>query len=157
MTIAFMKLSEVDPQLIIDLMNNPRVRRHMPLLEGHFDEKRCAEFIAAKRRLWDEHGYGPWGIFIEGQFAGWGGLQDEDGEIDIALALFPRFWGAGAKICAKFIKIAFAELHAPSITILLPPTRKHYKAILRRGFVEDGERIINGSRYLRYRLYNTGA
>ena len=43
--------------------------------------------------MWDEHGYGPWAFIINGEFAGWGGLQPEQGEADFALVLHPDFWG----------------------------------------------------------------
>lgn len=33
------------------------------------------------------------GFFVDGQFAGWGGLQQEDGDADLALVLHPDYWG----------------------------------------------------------------
>src|SRR5687768_4532632 len=93
--IVFKRLSEIEPADIIALMSDPRVRRHMPLARGDFGPAECARFVAAKERLWAEHGYGPWAFVIDGEFAGWGGLQPEGDEVDLGLVLRPGYWGAG--------------------------------------------------------------
>ncbi|MEO0339042.1 MAG: GNAT family N-acetyltransferase, partial [Bacteroidota bacterium] len=116
MQIEFKRLSEVDKKDIINLMNHPLVRRQMPLLVGHFDEQRCDNFISAKEQLWQEHGYGPWAFLIDGQFAGWGGLQPEQGEVDLALVLHPDYWGTGKAIYRKIISFPFKEMDFDSIT-----------------------------------------
>jgi len=36
------RLTEVDPADLIDLMNDPRVRRHIPLAVGNFGPEDCA-------------------------------------------------------------------------------------------------------------------
>jgi len=51
MDIEFKRLSEVDKSDIVALMNNPLVRRQMPLTSDNFNETDCDEFIAAKERL----------------------------------------------------------------------------------------------------------
>jgi ribosomal-protein-alanine N-acetyltransferase len=55
-------------------MNGPLVRRQMPLTSDGFDLADAGEFMAGKESLWTEHGFGPWAIWINGRFAGWGGL-----------------------------------------------------------------------------------
>ena len=75
MNIEFKRLTEVDKNEIIDLMNNDLVRKQMPLFTGDFNESICEKFIASKELLWVEHGYGPWAFIINSEFAGWGGLQ----------------------------------------------------------------------------------
>ena len=57
--IAFTRLSEVDPKAIIELLNNPMVRRHLPLAKGPFGPSECERFVAAKERIWEENGTGP--------------------------------------------------------------------------------------------------
>ncbi len=57
--IAFTRLSEVAPEVIIELVNDPAVRRHLPLARGHFGPSECEKFVADKERIWEEHGYGP--------------------------------------------------------------------------------------------------
>lgn len=150
--IEFRRLPEVDPAAIIALMNDPAVRRHMPLARGDFDAARCASFVAAKERLWAAHGYGPWAFLVNGEFAGWGGLQPEGADIDIGLVLHPRFWGVGRRLYAGFVETAFADLGATSVIIMLPPSRTRVAGVRRLGFQPDGEVDVAGARFVRYRL-----
>ena len=155
MTIEFKRLPEIDRAELIELMNNPLVRRQMPLLNFHFDESICNQFIAAKEQLWDTHGYGPWAFMIDHRFAGWGGLQHEHGDADLAMVLHPDFWGVGKHLYKEIIHRAFVEMNLSSVTILLPPARTRIKAIKRLGFKPDGEVLINDELFHRYRLFNS--
>ena len=145
-------LHRVNPQALIDLMNHQGVRKYLPLLKGDFTEQDCQALLNAKQQLWDDHGYGPWAVLIQGQFAGWGGLQAEQGDADFALVLHPDFWGWGRKVFCKIRDQAFGEMNLASMTALLPPHRSNARAIVRLGFVGDGELLVDGERFLRFRL-----
>jgi ribosomal-protein-alanine N-acetyltransferase len=137
---------------LIDLMNNPLVGKHLPLLGGVFSEENCREFLRSKKQIWEEHGIGPWVVLVNNDFAGWGGLQPENGEMDFALVLHPDFWGYGRKVFDKVKNIAFVDWKLESITALLPIDRPNSKAITRFGFVEDGNYLIDGQQFVRFRL-----
>lgn len=145
-------LSDVPEEALIALMNDPAVVRFLPLLGDRFTSEDCRAFLAAKQALWDEHGFGPSAFLIDGEFAGWGGLQPEDGEADFAMILHPRFWGWGRKIFACIKDRAFGAMGLGSITALLPPTRANANAVRRFGFVEDGSVEVGGQRFRRFRL-----
>ncbi len=153
MRIEFKRLTDVDGSDIIELMNHPLLRRHMPLIRNTFSQADCDTFIADKEKLWSEHGYGPWAFIVDGDFIGWGGLQPENGDADIALVLHPKSWGMGKAIYDKIIQQAFDEMGFQSVTCLLPPTRTHVKALLRLGFEQDGEVEYLGKPFIRYRLH----
>lgn len=153
MPIEFLRLPQVDPADIIELHNHPLVRRQMPLFEGVFAEKDCREFVAAKEALWTEFGYGPWAFYIDGQFAGWGGMQPEGEDADLGLVLHPDYWGWGKTLYEMIIARAFGEMGFESVTILFPPSRTRIKGILRLGFQEDGEMMYGEERFIRYRLW----
>jgi [ribosomal protein S5]-alanine N-acetyltransferase len=155
MKIEFKRLTEVDRADIIGLMNHPRLRQHMPLLGDTFGEAECNAFIAGKEALWTEHGYGPWAFFVDGHFVGWGGLQPEDGDADLALVLHPNSWGMGKAIYDKIIERAFGVMGFESVTVLLPPTRVRVRGLQRLGFEPDGEVEYLGERFLRYRLHES--
>lgn len=152
-TITFARLSEVDPADLIALMNYPRMRRHLPLAHGMFGPQECARFVAAKEQHWAEHGYGPWAFYVEGAFAGWGGLQRESDDIDLGLVLHPRYWGLGQSLYARLAAEAFDRLGARSVIVLLPISRRHVAALGRAGFVPDGEVWVGEERFRRFRLY----
>jgi RimJ/RimL family protein N-acetyltransferase len=152
MKLEFKRLSEIDCSEYIALNTHPLVRRQMPLTSDKFDEEDCREWTKGKEKMWEEHGYGPWAFVIDGKFAGWGGLQPEQGEADLALVLHPDFWGHGKDIYEEIIRRAFGEMGLESVMILLPPSRTRVKGILRLGFKQDGEVEIGGERFIRYRL-----
>lgn len=152
MNILFKHLTEVQKSDIIELMNNPLVRRQMPLLKGTWTEDTCNKFVAGKEQLWAEHGYGPWAFVVNGQFAGWGGVQPEEGEADLALVLHPDFWGMGKVLYQEIIKRAFGELGLDSVQVLFPPSRTRVQGLLRMGFRQEAELQVGDETFIRYRL-----
>ncbi|MEL6809970.1 MAG: GNAT family N-acetyltransferase [Bacteroidota bacterium] len=157
MHIEFKRLPEIEKSDLIELMNNPLVRRQMPLLNGNFTETACEKFIADKEQLWKDHGYGPWAFIVEHRFAGWGGLQPEDGEADLALVLHPDFWGIGKVLYKKIIHRAFSEIGLDSVIVLFPPSRTRIQGFLRLGFKKDKELKIGNETFIRYRLMKPNA
>lgn len=153
MNLEFKRLKEIQHDKIIALLTNPLVLRQMPLSDDNFGEKECVEWVEGKEKQWETHGYGPWAFVIDGEFAGWGGLQYENGDADLGLVLHPDYWGAGKIIFEEIIKRAFGEMGLESVTILFPPTRTRIKGILKLGFQPDGEVDIDGERFIRYRLH----
>lgn len=151
--IKLVRLQEIEEEKIIELMNNESVQNQMPLLPKTFSKEDCQKFIEAKQKLWDDFGYGPWAILIKDKFAGWGGLQPEHGDADFALVLHPQYWGWGKKIFYRIKDWAYNETQISSITVLFPPSRKNSSAILYLGFVRDGEVIIDGERFFRFRHF----
>jgi len=156
MRLEFGRLSDIDVAELIALLAHPRVRRHMPLSDDNFGEAECREWVQSKESQWRKHGYGPWAFFVDGKFAGWGGLQCEHNEPDLALVLHPHYWGAGKRIYDEIIRRAFGEMSLESVTILLPPSRTRVRAVLRLGFQADGEVELSHERFIRYRLYRRG-
>jgi RimJ/RimL family protein N-acetyltransferase len=138
--------------LILELMNDPDVRRHLPLARGHFGLPEYERFIAAKERIWAERGYGPWAFILDDEFVGWGGVQPEGDDVDVGLVLRRRFWGAGPVLYRRFLDFAFGELGVDAVITLLPPSRTRVAGMRRLGFCQDGEVMIEGERFTRYRL-----
>ncbi len=91
--VVFKRLTEIDEESLIELMNDPAVRRHLPLAKCHFGRSECQEFVAAKERMWTEHGYGPWAFVLDEALVGWGGLQPEGGDANVGMVLHRRHWG----------------------------------------------------------------
>lgn len=152
MDLQFKRLNEVSSADIIALNNNPEVLRQMPLGRPDFDEAKCAAWVAQKESQWTLNGYGPWAFMVDRRFAGWGGLQLEGDDADLALVLHPDYWGLGKAIFDEIVRRAFQEMGLDSITLLLPTTRTRIKGILRLGFRHDAEVDVEGVRFVRYRL-----
>jgi RimJ/RimL family protein N-acetyltransferase len=157
MAIALKRLGEIAPADIVAQMTDPRVLVHMPLAKEPFDDAACRRFVEAKDRQWDDNGYGPWAIVIDGQYAGWGGFQNEGEDADFGLVLKPTFWGRGAELYRTMLDIGFRPRPAggfgfESVTILLPPSRVRLKALKRLGFHPEGTIDYLGEPSLKFRL-----
>lgn len=150
------KLRDVDKNLIIRLLNDPLIKRHMPLSANNFNEKQYVEFIEAKESIWENFGFGPWAYFIDDKFVGWGGIQPDESDFELALVLSPNSWGYGRHLYNDLIHEAFSELHLESVTILFPTSRTRIKWIFKVGFVEEGPVVIDGKIFIRFRLNNPG-
>ena len=154
MEIALRQLSQVRPAAFVELMNGPLVRRQMPLADDGFDEHASTVRIEGKERRCDEHGFGPWAIFIDGCFAGWGGLQPHGDEAEVALVLAPAYWGNGKTVLDRILAHAFGELRLPYVLVLFPSTRTRVRGLLRLGFRPDGVDDVDGETFVRYLLDN---
>ena len=108
MTLEFKRLTEVDLIDIISLNNNPDVLRQMPLGSANFDLAKAKEWVQQKDAQWLQYGYGPWAFLIDQKFAGWGGLQYEEGDADLALVLHPDFWGVEKRFTKRLL-----NMHSP--------------------------------------------
>lgn len=150
--IVFKRLTEVSSEALVELMNDPDVRRHLPLAQGVFSVSDCERFVAAKERIWEEVGYGPWAFVLDDEFVGWGGLQPEGNDADVGLVLRRAHWGAGKILYERIVGYAFGELGLDSVIVLLPPSRTRVSGLQRLGFVEDGQIMIGEEPFNRYRL-----
>lgn len=148
------RLKLVDKNLIIKLLNDPLIKRHMPLSAESFDEKNYQEFIASKEAIWEKFGFGPCAYFVNNEFIGWGGIQPDEEDFELALVLAPAYWGYGRQLYNDLIHQAFVELNLDSVTILFPPSRTRIKWILKAGFVEEDRLDIDGECFIRFRLVN---
>lgn len=152
MQIDVRRLSDVSLADLGQLLNDPAVRRHLPLASGPFSEGACARFVAEKERMWAEHGFGPLAFFVDGRFAGWGGLQPEAGDADLGFVLHRAYWGLAPRLARDVLRRAFTEMGLPSVVALLPPSRTRVAALARLGFRRDGEVVVCGQPFQRFRL-----
>ena len=149
--VEFARLTEVPLAAVVELLNEPRNARHMPLA-GVFDEESAAEWVRAKDGQWDRNGFGPWAVLVNGDFAGWGGFQQEANGADFGLVLLPAYWGHGAEITRTALDRGFRELNLTEVIIALPYTRNPDRVVARFGFVPDGEVTYGEAAFRQYRL-----
>ena len=135
-------LRSVPRELVIEQMNDARVRRHLPLATGDFDEAAYDNFLAGKEAMWSGHGYGPWAFYMDDRYAGWGGLQPDDGEAELALVLCPWAFGYGRLIAAKVIDWGFRERGLDRLLVYIPVSRSVERFLSTGGFIRDGHLSI---------------
>jgi hypothetical protein len=110
------------------------------------------DWILGKEAITQRHGFGPHAILLDGEFAGWGGIEPDGDGASISLVLFPAFWGRGHRILEILVQEAFGRLGLPYVLAELPPSRTRVRGLLRLGFREVGDRLIGGERFIVYRL-----
>jgi [ribosomal protein S5]-alanine N-acetyltransferase len=115
MKLEFKHLTQINPDDIIVLNNPPEVLRQIPPGSPNLDHEKCLKWVTQKEAQWAQYGYGPWAFVINNKFAGWGGLQFEEGEADLALVLHPDYWGTGKIIYDEIVRRAFTEMHFEAI------------------------------------------
>ncbi|MGC5224022.1 GNAT family N-acetyltransferase [Micromonospora sp. DT81.3] len=145
------RLTEVPLSAVMTLLNEPRNVRHMPLA-GRFDEAQTAGWIQSKDAQWEDYGYGPWAVFLDEEFVGWGGFQREDLGPEFGLVLFPSFWGVGAQVTRAALGRGFGEFGFEEVFVALPYTRSPGGVMARFGFTSAEDAEIGGVRFRRYRL-----
>jgi [ribosomal protein S5]-alanine N-acetyltransferase len=150
--IELVRLPRIDAAELMELLNDRRVLRHMPLAGDDMSEADVHEWVRGKERHWEERGFGPWGIRIRGAFAGWGGFQPWGEDVEIALVLKPDFWGWGHAVFECLTGLAFEDLRLSHVVVLLPPSRARARGLLRLGFVRAGASELDGRSFLVYRL-----
>ncbi len=151
--ITFGRLPDISPSEILAHMSDPRIAEHLPLLgSAKWDNDTVARFVAAKEAYWYRDGLGHWAICANGRYVGWGGFQKEGEEWDFGLVLKPEFFGLGLRITKLAIAFALADARIPSMTFLLPPSRKNLRALDRLGARFVGETAYNGEQFRKYRL-----
>ena len=133
-------------------MRHPRLAEHMPLLEGRWDPEQCQALIAAKEACWQRDGLGHWAFLADGAYAGWGGFQKEGNDWDYGLVLHPDRFGLGPAITRKALAFARQTARLQTITFLLPPSRRHLKALTRLGAREVAAIEYGGHEFRKFRL-----
>lgn len=150
--ITFVRLSEVSKDSLLEHMSNPRLAAHMPLLTFQWDHEAVTRFVADKEEAWRCDGLGHWAILCDGRYVGWGGFQKEGDEWDFGLVLKTDAFGLGPTIAKKAMEFARSDDRIPSVTFLVPLSRKHLGALERLGATWVGEIEYGGATFRKFRL-----
>jgi len=150
--ITFTRLPRIPVVEIAAHMSDPALAAHMPLLQGNWDERRTADFVAMKEAKWAQDGLGHWAILADGVYVGWGGFQLEGADWDFGLVLKPSAFGLGKLITDQALAFARGDARIPSVTFLLPPTRTKLGALARMGARFEEEVTLDGALFRKFRL-----
>lgn len=149
--IALVRLTEVPVEAVHALLNDARSHRHLPLA-APFSLEEAAAWVRDKDAQWDDAGYGPWAITVDGRLVGWGGFQHEERGADFALVLHHAHWGLGRSLFRLMLERGFTEFGLDAVTIALPHSRNATTVLARFGFQPDGETSHGGIAFRQYRL-----
>ncbi len=127
-----MRLTDIDPDVILAHLRDPRIAQHLPLLPANPDAALVKQMIETKEECWERDRLGHWAILHDGEYVGWGGFQRELDEWDFGLVLRPEFFQQGKAIALQAFEWARRHTGIEEVTFLLPLSRSK-RALLRLG------------------------
>ena len=109
-----------DAKGFVELNGDPQVMKYFPALLTAEESRGVMKLI---RQHWETHGFGPWVLDVEGDFAGILGLKWVPPDMPFAPAvallyrLIPRFWGQGLATEGSLaaLEFGFCELHLDKV------------------------------------------
>lgn len=125
----------------------------MPLSETVTTEW-CEKWMVTKATQWDKTGFrGPWSIWLDDRFAGWGGLQpDDEYESAIGIVLEKWAWGHGREVMSEILNRSLQVGFRGSTLIELPQSRAAGKWLEVLGASEIKPGVIQGHVFNRYEI-----
>lgn len=111
----------------MSVINEDTLREHL-VEHPYFDSKSIAEWIEGKVQTDATEGCRVRVISIDGEIAGWCGIQPDDNGFEIAIVISQRFWGAGVSIFKTLLGWA-GELGHKEVLFHLLDSRREYKAL----------------------------
>jgi streptomycin 6-kinase len=140
-----------DARGLYNAISDKRVIKHMAS-EGLTMES-CKQIIAKSTQHWVKYNIGDYAVVckISGRIIGWAGfkLWQKD-EFEILVVLSPQYWGFGHNIYLELLNKAKNEFKLEKIYILLPETRKSFRAITKLGFDFSENTVFNGEKFKKF-------
>jgi hypothetical protein len=147
--IEYIKLSEVNQNDFLLLLNNQKIREHL-IVHELFDAVSINAWIKAKIKVDSNNGCRVRAIIFNNQLVGWCGIQLEDEKYEVAIVIDDKFWGLGKNVFHDIMRWAKALGH-DEIFIHFLHTRPEYK-FLRRISTNVYESELLGSKFTTYQL-----
>ncbi len=147
--IEFQCLDAFEPKEFLAFLNSAKVRRH--LVQHHqFDEAAAAQWLAAKLSIDEMPGCRLRAVCVDGELAGWCGIQPDDAGYELAVVLDERYWGIGLEVYRSMMAWA-AELGHKFVNVHLLATRPEYR-FLRKMATSVTRGDWQGEAFISYRL-----
>ena len=147
--VEYIAFQELNRTQLLDVVNKERVRKHL-VSHDAFDEATLEAWIASKVDVDMAAGCKVRGIKVDGDVAGWCGIQYENGGYELAIVLDPLFWGIGVAVFKDVMEWA-SELGHREVALHLFNTRPEYK-FLKKMASRVYESEMFGQRYTSYLL-----
>ncbi|WP_297308205.1 N-acetyltransferase [Neptuniibacter sp.] len=125
--IEYLSFNEVDPQNLIAVVNEDSLRTHL-IDHPYFDATSIQSWIEDKLKTDAMRGCRVRIVSIDGELAGWCGIQRDDEDFEIAIVISKRFWGSGVPIFKTLLGWA-DELGHQEVLFHLLDSRREYKAL----------------------------
>lgn len=126
-SIEFPSLSQVDPNALMSVLNEDVLRVHL-VDHDYFDAESIRAWVEGKTKVDAQPGCRIRAVQIDGDVAGWCGIEPDDGSFELSIVIAQRFWGSGLSIFRTLVKWA-DELEHKEVLFRLLDSRREYKML----------------------------
>ncbi|MFZ2095348.1 MAG: GNAT family N-acetyltransferase [Anaerolineales bacterium] len=151
-------LQEKDAETLYRIYQTDGVLRYFPNPVPPPLEK-VQRFITGQQAHWQKHGYGNWGIMLEGasEIIGWAGLQylPELEEIEVGFLLGRPFWGKGyaSEAAHASLQSGFNRFKLGYIIALVHPENLASRRVIEKcGLTYQDILALWGIKLMRYQI-----
>lgn len=150
--VEYIALESSPREALTRIMNDARVRKHLAGQRSFTPQSLEAWIEMKSERIRRDPRCRINGILVDGEYAGWCGIQQEDdGTYGLGIILAPRHWGCGPVVFDDMVQWS-RELGHREVFIHLLTTRRMSKALMRR-LETDCETVeMLGKTFRRYRV-----
>lgn len=125
--IEFHSFKQVSPEDFMEILNEDSLRTHL-IDHPYFDSVSLQAWIDEKINVDSIQGCRIRAVYIDGELAGWCGIQPDDNRFELAIVISQKFWGFGISIFKSLIRWADKIGHKEVLFHLLD-SRPEYKVL----------------------------
>ncbi|WP_428033217.1 GNAT family N-acetyltransferase [Amphritea sp.] len=125
--IEYSLFGNVNPEEMMGIVNEDSLRVHL-IDHPYFDVISLQAWMEEKIRVDSTQGCRIRAVYIDGELAGWCGIQPDDNGFELAIVITKKFWGFGIPIFKTLMRWA-NELGHKEVLFHLLESRPVYKAL----------------------------
>ena len=125
--IDFVNFNHINPEALISVLNEKGVRKHL-IDHETFTSVSIRKWMDEKIEIESLEGCRIRAVLIDGNLAGWCGIQPDKNGFELAIVISQKFWGFGIPIFKTLILWA-KELGHKEVLFHLLNSRPEYKAL----------------------------
>ncbi len=145
----YLTLDSVVPAEFVPLLNKASVRQHL-IEHPLFDDASVSVWLKAKQQVDATPGCKVRAIRVDGAWAGWCGIQSEQGRYEIAVILDNQYWGLGRQVFTEVMGWAKGFGHQ-TVYIHFLHTRREYRFLSRMARQVTTSELM-GNRFTTYEI-----
>ncbi|MEO1901127.1 MAG: GNAT family N-acetyltransferase [Alcanivorax sp.] len=147
--LEFVALDRVEPEALLGLMNQEPLRRHL-VNHAHFDSAGIRGWVQEKLTVNALPGCRVRAIRVDGNLAGWCGIQPDDHGFELAIVLSHKAWGRGIAVFRTLMDWA-SEFGHEEVVFHLLDSRPEYRSLARMARKVHESELL-GRRFTTYHL-----
>ncbi|TCK02656.1 N-acetyltransferase [Marinobacterium mangrovicola] len=125
--IEFHSFKQVSPEDFMEILNEDSLRTHL-IDHPYFDSVSVQAWMDEKINVDSIQGCRIRAVYIDGDLAGWCGIQPDDNRFELAIVISQKFWGFGISIFKSLMRWA-DEIGHKEVLFHLLDSRPEYKAL----------------------------